>query len=60
MAERFNIPNDRKGPDDPEIIQAITALVVALAANADNAVVGILLAIPVGCALAVLWRHRRR
>lgn len=50
----------RKGPDDPEIIQAITALVVVLAANADNAVVDVLLAILVGCALTVPWRHRRR
>ncbi|KFI45973.1 hypothetical protein GA0061078_1576 [Bifidobacterium bohemicum] len=54
------MPNDRKGSDEPEIIQAITALVVVPAANADNAVVDVLLTIVVGCGLVVIWRWRRR
>ncbi|WEV74242.1 hypothetical protein OZX74_01365 [Bifidobacterium sp. ESL0798] len=50
----------RKGSDGPEAIQAIVALVVVLAANADNAVVDVLLAIVVGCGLIVIWRWLSR
>ncbi|WEV67365.1 hypothetical protein OZX72_09060 [Bifidobacterium sp. ESL0769] len=52
--------HNRKGSNGPEAIQAIVALVVVLAANADNAVVDVLLAIVVGCGLVVIWRCRRR
>lgn len=54
------MPKNRKGSARPEGIQAIVALVVVLAANADNAVVDVLLAVVVGCGLAVIWRCCRR
>ncbi|WEV71790.1 hypothetical protein [Bifidobacterium sp. ESL0790] len=51
---------NRKGSDYPEAIQAIVALAVVLSANADNAVVDVLLVIVVGCGLIVIWRCRRQ
>ncbi|WEV72195.1 hypothetical protein [Bifidobacterium sp. ESL0790] len=54
------MPKNRKGSDYPEAIQAIVALVVVLAANADNATVDVLLAIVIGYGLIVIWRCRRR
>ncbi|WEV65620.1 hypothetical protein [Bifidobacterium sp. ESL0764] len=54
------MPNQRKGSDYPDAIQAIVALTIVLAANADNAMVDVLLAIVVGCGLIVIWRWRRR